>query len=713
MNLLNAERRRQVITASAGALLLVVMGGVLIAGFRLATRMTAGIGALQTASALQAYPNMIAQQLTTLRDRLEGRAYADQALMDLKATVERFDGDLKKLSTGDFGSSAQIGQAMLLWNQYGPVVSPVVAFDEQPYVDSDETGSSFSKAGRAHYGAVKRAQRFARDSTARMQDALSEMASQLQVQASNQAGRLRLLLSVGVLAALVLAAAAAYLQLTRGRSERLAREAKEQTRDILETVKEGFFLLDADYRIGAVWSRALTRMFGRKDFSGLSFEDLLGDRVPEETLATATKYIKLLWGDRAHEKLMKSINPLEQLAIQVDNSHGGRETRYLQFDFHRVMGEHGIKHVLVSVSDITSSVLLARELAGSQQNANQQVEMLLGVMNMDPVQLMSFLDATDASLMHVNAILKEPARTDGEFRNKLDGLFRQLHSIKGEATAFNLMSAAQRVHTLEDMVSEFQKRPELSGNDFLPLLLKLDELLAHLRGVRELATRLSTLPAAVPSAVNGAAPAPRLASAPAQDRTSKAATIDCVQTLNALAERLSREHRKTYKLVVHGLGEVPHAYRRVVQDVLVQMLRNAAVHGIETADARRAAAKDEFGHVHMTFKRCSTGFELVCEDDGAGLNPEELKAAAIRKQLITNEEAAAMDNRAAMALIFRPGFSTEDHVSMDAGRGVGMDVVTRNIHAVGGKIGVATITGKYTRFKISLPAVEEANSAVA
>jgi HPt (histidine-containing phosphotransfer) domain-containing protein/PAS domain-containing protein len=588
-----------------------------------------------------------------------------------------------------------------------------VAFAEQPYADSDEAGSSFSKAGLAHYGAVKRAQLFARDSTNRLQGTLSEAASRLQVQASDQASRLRLLLSVGVLAALILAAAATYLQLTRGRSERLAREAQEQTRDILRTVKEGFFLLDADYRIGSVWSNALTRMFGRQDFSGLSFEDLLSDRVPAATLATATKYIKLLWGDRAHEKLMKSINPLGQLEIQVDNGRGSRDTRHLQFDFHRVIGEQGIKHVLVSVSDITSNVLLARELAGSQQDANQQVEMTLGVMNLDPVQLMSFLDATDAGLMHVNAILKEPARSDGEFRNKLDGLYRQLHSIKGEATAFNLMSAAQRVHALEDMVSQLQKRPGLSGNDFLPLLLKLDELMAHLRSVRELSARLSSLQAAVPSAVTGAAAAPPQARAPTQDRGSKIGAAEFVQTLNTLAERLAREHRKNYKLALNGLGEVPHAYRRIVKDIVIQMLRNATVHGIETADARRAATKHEVGQVRMDFHRSSTGFELVCEDDGAGLNPEELKAAAIRKRLVTEEEAAAMDNRAAMALIFRPGFSTEEQVSMDAGRGVGMDVVARSVYAVGGRIGVTTIPGKFTRFKIALPAVEEANTAVA
>jgi two-component system chemotaxis sensor kinase CheA len=707
MNFSGADRNRQLITVGVGTLLLIVMGGVLLIGFRLATQMNANVTALQSASLLQSYPADVLQHLTSLRDRLEARAYAGQSLADLRATVQRFDSDLKALAEGGHARSTELEQAMMLWHQYGPVVEPVMRFNEQPYVDSDETGSALSKAGRAHYSDVKQAQLFARENAPRLQDLLATVASNLQAKASTEANRLRTLLSIGVLASLILAAAAGYLQLTRAKSEREARDAQEQTRDILRTVKEGFFLLDADYKIGSVWSDALSKMFGRQDFAGLPFEELLKDMVPPATLATATKYIKLLWGDRAHENLMKTINPLGQLEVQLDNEKGGKETRYLQFDFHRVMGPKGVKHVLCSVTDITSSVLLARELQESQEQASQQVDMMLGVMHIDPVQLMSFLDTSEASLQLVNAILKEPARTDAEFRKKLDGLFRELHSIKGEASALNLMSVAQRVHALEDIVTELKKRPELSGNDFLPMILKLDDLLAHLRAIRELGTRLSVLRGAEGgTSTTMRTPALSASGAPA-------GTDDLSQTLQSLAERLAADHQKKFNLTLNGLADVPAPYKATVKDVLIQMLRNAAVHGIEPAEVRRGASKDDVGSVRVDFRKTPDGFELMFEDDGAGLSPETLKAVAVRKQIVTEEEAAAMDTRAAMSLIFRPGFSTQEHVSMDAGRGVGMDVVAKSVYALGGKIGVSTNPGKFTRFKIALPATQEANSAVA
>ena len=715
MNLAGTERNRQLVTVGIGTVLTLVMGAVLLAGFRLATQMRANITALQTASTLQTYPSAISQQLNSLRDRLEARAYSGQALSDLKVTVKRFDKDLEELGVDGYVESPELDQALLLWHQYSPVVNPVVSFTGQPYLDSDDAGSSFSREGKAHYADVKRAQLFASDNAKALQTRLATVATTLQQSASTDAARLRMLLSAGVLAALILAAAAAYFQVTRSRHERAAKEAQDQTRDILKTVREGFFLLDAEYRIGSVWSEALTRMFGRSDFAGLAFEELFKQLVPPSTLNTAMKYIKLLWGDRAHENLMKSINPLGQLEISMDNGHGGKETRYLQFDFHRVMGPKGIKHVLCSVGDITSSVLLSKELQESQESANAQLDMMLGMMHVDPLQLTSFLDSTETGLQLINAILKEPARTDGEFRKKLNGLFREMHSIKGEASALNLMSIAHRVHSLEDMVSELKKKAELSGNDFLPMVLKLDDLLAHLRSVREMASRLTVLKDSPPPA----APAPAESHSGRQthgaaERPAAARSSDEMSpTLHAMAERLAHDHHKRFKLTITGLTEVPRSYLATVKDCVIQMLRNSAVHGIEAAEVRRAQTKDDVGVVKVDFRKAGDGYELVFEDDGAGISPEQLKAAAVRKQFISAEDAAAMDTRGAMALIFRPGFSTQEEVSMDAGRGVGMDVVARSVYALGGKIGVSTNPGKFTRFKIVLPATEEANTAVA
>ena len=245
MKPVSAERRSRILTAGVGALLMIVMAGVLTAGFRLASRMKESFADLQTASALQWQSSLIEQQLASLRVRLESRAYAGQTLSEFGSAIETFDRDLEGLASAS-GGSAQVDRARLLWQQHRPVLEPVKDFSGQPYVDSEERGSSLSRAGVTLYGDVKRAQSFVRENTRELQSLLAGATSELQDRASAQAGRLRLLLSAGVLAAVILLVAATYLQLTRRRSERVAREAREQTRAILQTVEEGFFLLDAD-----------------------------------------------------------------------------------------------------------------------------------------------------------------------------------------------------------------------------------------------------------------------------------------------------------------------------------------------------------------------------------------------------------------------------------------------------------------------------------
>jgi len=229
--------------------------------------------------------------------------------------------------------------------------------------------------------------------------------------------------------------------------------------------------------------------------------------------------------------------------------------------------------------------------------------------------------------------------------------------------------------------------------------------------VREMATRLTAMKPEGPASPDTTNRPARTAAGPG--RPAGRSGEDLSPTLQALAEKLAKDHRKPFKLTLSGLADVPPGYAATVKDCIIQMLRNSAVHGIEPAATRRAQAKSDVGAVRVTFHRSGEGYELVFEDDGAGISPQVLKDAAVRKNIITAEEAASMDTRTVMALIFRPGFSTQEEVTMDAGRGVGMDVVARTVYGLGGKIGVSTNPGRFTRFKIVLPAAQAASSAVA
>jgi chemotaxis protein histidine kinase CheA len=289
------------------------------------------------------------------------------------------------------------------------------------------------------------------------------------------------------------------------------------------------------------------------------------------------------------------------------------------------------------------------------------------------------------------------------FRKKLDTLFRQAHSVKGEAAALGLSSIESRAHSFEDDLKALREKPNLSGNDFLPLVIKLDDLLTHLQSVSELVTRLSKFQvprhesAAPRDAANSASADPEATGPVGSDAGLTAA-------LQQLAERVARENDKEARVHCRGMDQIPEEYRRIVKDIAIQAVRNAVVHGIEPTAVRAAAGKTLEGNVRLDFKNVGeAGYKLSVEDDGQGLATERIKEVAMQKGFITPEQAGSLDAKQMLSLLFQPGFTTMDEVTRDGGRGVGMNLMADLMRQIGGKVGVATSPGKFTRVTMTLP----------
>jgi two-component system chemotaxis sensor kinase CheA len=694
--------------AIAGFLMLLVafIGLVLIPGYQLANRVAADSAALKVASEHRGEPESIAKTLTAIRDRLGSRVYIGRGVRDLDESMRGFDRALAELKRSAAGDSPELRTLESLWADYRKVLGPVAGFDGLPYSDSDTAGAQLNRRGHELMRDTRQAIQTGRDVTAPLSAGLASVSSSLEKRVVMASASLRTLMIAGVAFACLLVPLLAYFQWLKARHERMAVEAQNQIRDILGTVKDGLFLIDADFRIGKAHSAALSMLFRRDDFADMTLDELLRDIVTEQTLVTATKYVKLLWGQRANENLIRSINPLAEVEVHFDRGDGGRDLRYLEFDFHRVKRERGVQSILVSVNDVTSRVLLARELKESQTHANGQMDMLLGLLQVDPTQLVSFLDDTGAALAHVNNVLKVPARDDAEFRAKIDQLFRETHRIKGEAATLGLASVEGRAHSFEDRLKELRDRPQLSGNDFLPLVVGLDDMLGHLQSIRGLVNRADSLRA---NALLTAAPRePALSPA-----SSHAGVQDPSLPLDTLAQRIAADLGKKVRLDAKGLDEVPAELRKAVRDIAIQLVRNAVVHGIEDTAGRLESQKDETGLLQIVFRAHAQGFELMFQDDGQGIVAERLREAAIRRGDVSPQEAAQVDTKAILGLIFKAGFSTHAASGRDAGRGVGLDFVLKAVQSLGGRIGVSTAPGRYTRFSIMLPAPRRQQIAVA
>ena len=138
-----------------------------------------------------------------------------------------------------------------------------------------------------------------------------------------------------------------------------------------------------------------------------------------------------------------------------------------------------------------------------------------------------------------------------------------------------------------------------------------------------------------------------------------------------------------------------------IADPLTHLIRNAVDHGIETVEGRRTAGKNDTARVHLRAFQRGGNVYIEVQDDGRGLDLVRIRQKAVETGIIAAN--ATLNDDQTMALIFRPGFSTAKAVTNLSGRGVGMDVVKRNVESLGGSISIQTERGKGTLFQIKLP----------
>ena len=171
-----------------------------------------------------------------------------------------------------------------------------------------------------------------------------------------------------------------------------------------------------------------------------------------------------------------------------------------------------------------------------------------------------------------------------------------------------------------------------------------------------------------------------------------------------VARDVARSLKKEVDLELIGAEtELDRNLVEALADPLVHLVRNAIDHGVEMPDLREAQGKPRMGHVRLSAQQEGDYVSIEVQDDGAGIDPEKLRAKAREKGLIDPEAAARLSSEECLHLVFLPGFSTKQQVTDISGRGVGMDVVQSRIRELSGQIQIQSELGRGSRFMIRVP----------
>lgn len=545
----------------------------------------------------------------------------------------------------------------------------------------------------------------AKTSSLVMNDTLNTLTGTVYNRAQNEANLIRLIQLLGVGAILTYFGIFIFFFVRRLReADAQAAAAQRETAEIMANVNTGLFLLNKDLSIGNQYSAQLTNIMGTEQIAGENLTHLLKDKVTAKDLETTEGFVKQLYNPRVKEKLIDDLNPLKKVLLQDEGKTSGAN-KYLDFKFSRVYDQNNIARILVNVQDVTQQVRLEQRLEEERAQNDLQIEMLTTILNVSPTIINEFIQNTKQNIVKINNILKTPGSDQGALRDKLAQMYRIMHSLKGEASALNLHTFTNIANNFEEKLKGLQAKDKLSGNDFLPLTIHLDELLSLSNTIESLGLRIN----------QNAAPVADTSAAPASSGTSEVYTIKPQITANTanggmnafyqqFADNIATRQQKQVQLKASGFNSIqpPADIAAVIKDITIQLVRNAVVHGIETPEVRESRGKPVVGKINLSLIELSESYKLMIEDDGNGLDFDAIRARAVQMGYDANDLAQWSEQRLT-TLLFKSGFSTREQADDDAGRGVGMDIIQAHIDQMNGQINVDSQAGKYTRMTVKIP----------
>ncbi len=461
---------------------------------------------------------------------------------------------------------------------------------------------------------------------------------------------------------------------------RLTRELQSE-RDEIAAMKDnldsGLFLMDGEFLIQPQYSKALGALLGGSELAGHNFVDLLTNSLQEKERETLKDYFGMVYNRSFDQAMLNDINPLHQFTYV---SHGGSEPKILRATFAPIDREDGKTYILANITDTTREVALQEQLSAEENKRQEEMRSLFEVIHVEPRVLNDFIEDADWEFDRINKNLKDKGR-DG--RELMVEMYQGVHAIKSNAVILGLNGFAAKLHALEDELKVLREGERVSFDDVLHVTFELDKLMTVKDGYRDLIDRIRAF-------------------SKTENRMKEEQVL--VQTLQRVIEKAGADLGKKAELVVRGIDPVAMEYgpRRAMKEVLMQLVRNAMVHGIESPERREASGKSESGSILLSIEQASGSITIQLTDDGHGIDFVAIRERAEQTGLIT-ERAKLDDRNALLQALFHPGFSTAAAIDMHAGRGIGLNLVKERVKELKGTIRLQSEEGKGTSFRISIP----------
>lgn len=484
-------------------------------------------------------------------------------------------------------------------------------------------------------------------------------------------------------------------------SSELVRQKSADIQAMLHYIPQGILTLQAGGRIHPEFSEHLATLVGTRDLAGRAVQDVLfaGSRLGADAVDQALAAIGACIGEDAMNfDFNAHLLPREIVRVQP--------ARTWELGWSPITDAHGTtERLMLCIRDVTE----LRQLAHAAQAQQQELSIIGEILAVERSKFQSFVAGTAAFVQTNERLVREAADAAEARPAAVAELFRNMHTVKGNARTYGLLQLADVAHLAEQRYDALRQNPAAWDTT---------ALLADLAAVRDMLDRYqaieagklrghgagdaATLGIALPPAqIEALALQLRDAAQAGDAHALQATAAQAVQTLQQwtsvrLAEALDGALASLPSLAAELDKEAPvvrlnddgialhHAIAPMLRDVFTHLLRNAMDHGIEDAPARVREGKPAAGQIVIDMALQPESLQLRMADDGRGLNLERIRAKALEAGLLAPHEEPGEE--ALAQLVFEPGFSTAGAVTAVSGRGVGMDAVKAFVAAHGGDV---------------------------
>ena len=462
---------------------------------------------------------------------------------------------------------------------------------------------------------------------------------------------------------------------------------------ILDALGITLFFIDKELQLTDRYSKDVEEIFGESALEGQNFLELMKKHIPEDVVQSTEEFLSFMMRPDLDEELIVDMNPLKEIEFFYNDEWGQWiSSRHLSFKFNRILEGEEVTALVCMINDISKLIELTNRVNEAEKLAEKQTEWLVNILHVSPVLMQEFVSVIENGLKNIDEVLKNPVKAGGydAMLKKIITITRHIH---GTSALLDLEFFMNKAEEFKNEVEQIKNKSELSGSDFVPVVIQLGEIREMLNEIKTLMQRLKHYRDSLRT-------------------TRRYEGSLLVRTVENLIKTLAEQTGKEIKFIHDNFetSAIPFNKQQLVKEFLLTLTRFTILHNIEDAEKRKAANLDPTAYIEVETFVEKKYFGFKYKHNGRLIRIERMLQKAIDMHLLEEEdEEDNVDGSSlgteVLQLFFTPNSSISTLEQATDGEDIykDMQLIRKKLTMHGGRSKVVLTSEENCEYTITIP----------